>query len=117
MATKSKFHNVRTVVGIEAFASKMEAARYGELLLLARAGEIRDLKRQVAFELAPAVKIGGKLKVALRYFADFVYFDARKNQVVVEDAKGALTEVYKIKRHLMKTVHNIEIFEAQARMR
>lgn len=92
-----------------AFDSKKEAARYAVLKLLERGNVIDNLKLQVAFELAPSVVIKGRKKPALRYYADFVYFECGK--VVVEDCKGALTDMYIAKRHLMKSVHNIDILE------
>lgn len=51
------------------------------------------------------------MKPALRYVADFVYWHNQKGCQVVEDSKGHLTDVYRIKRHLMATVHGIEILE------
>lgn len=106
---RSKYGNTRTVVDGIWFDSQREAARWCELKLLERAGEIRNLSRQIEFVLAPAVKIGGRMKPALRYFADFAYHD--KTGPVIEDAKGHKTDVYKIKRHLMATVHGILIRE------
>jgi len=46
----------------------------------------------------------------MRYIADFVYKDD-EGKTVVEDAKGVLTPVYKLKRHLMMHVHGIKINE------
>ena len=43
--------------------------------------------------------------------ADFVYIDNRTGERVVEDAKGAKTDVYIIKRKLMKYMHNITVQE------
>lgn len=56
--------------------------------------------------------IQGKAKRSLIYRADFAYVE--NGSKVVEDVKGKLTEGYKIKRHLMKTVHGIEIKEIYA---
>ena len=61
----------------------------------------------------------GRKRPELRYVADFVYWEidqARKNDFqngkwIVEDVKGILTPVYRIKRHLMMSVHGIEIRE------
>ena len=48
----------------------------------------------------------------MRYKADFTYFDDRQGgEFVVEGVKGFRTEGYKIKRHLMKAVHGIEVLE------
>lgn len=82
------------------FDSRREFARYLELALHERVGQISDLRRQVVFELAPAVVIQGRKRPALRYMADFVYRDGA-GKTVIEDVKGKLTEGYRIKRHLM----------------
>lgn len=110
MYKESKYHNKPVeVYGIK-FDSRREARRYGELLFLIRAKEIKDLKRQVKFELIP--KQEGER--ACNYKADFTYYEKDGNgrwRYVVEDCKGAKTEVYKIKRKLMLLIHNIKIRE------
>lgn len=116
----SKYGNKKTTVdGIE-FDSKKEAKRWGELQVLLRAGRITEIERQVMFELAPSVKFSTSPRAtpALRYVADFVYFEHYCNtgetklwRSVVEDAKGFRTADYKIKRHLMLAVHKIEVRE------
>lgn len=107
----TKYNNVKTVVdGIE-FDSKREARRYFDLKLLQQAGKIRGFELQKRFELAPAVKLDGRTKPALRYIADFYYVDVKTGQPVIEDVKGVKTDVYRIKKHLMKSVLNLEIVE------
>lgn len=103
------------------FDSKKEARRYGELLLLERAGEITDLQRQVEFVLIPAqrdpdtigvrggVKKGRTIELAVKYIADFVYKE--NDKTVVEDTKGFKTKDYIIKRKLMLYIHGIKIKE------
>ena len=73
------------------------------LRLLERAGKIKDLKRQVKYELIP--KQDGER--ACTYIADFTYYENGK--LVVEDCKGCQTEVFKIKKKLMLWVHGIRI--------
>lgn len=110
----SKHKNVPTVIDGIKFDSKREAARWQELRLLERAGKIVELERQVVFELAPSVQYSGKRATpVLRYVADFCYFEmtGALAKYVVEDSKGFRCSVYRIKRHLMKSVHGIEIRE------
>lgn len=109
MRTRSKYGNHRTVVDGIMFDSQREAVRWCELKLLQDAGEITSLSRQVPFVLAEAVVINGRKKPALRYVADFCYYD--KGKAVVEDVKGHKTDVYRIKQHLLKSVHGIDIKE------
>lgn len=108
----SKYGNKKVDWQGETFDSKAELNRYLQLLALAKCGEIRDLTRQVSFVLAPKVIIQGRPKRSLIYRADFSYVDVKSGNLVVEDKKGALTEAYKIKRHLMKSVHGIDILES-----
>lgn len=106
----SKYRNKRINVNGIWFDSTREANRYGELKMLERAEEISCLRLQVPYTLAPEVVINGKKKRALTYVADFVYAD-KYGDVITEDCKGFKTDVYKIKRHLMKSVLGIDIKE------
>lgn len=123
----SKYHNNKyTIDGIE-FASKKESSRYTELKLLEKAGKIRNLELQKAYELIPAqyeetediytkgAHKGEHKKVlqerAIVYRADFVYFDCETGQQVVEDTKGMRTKEYVIKRKLLLWRYGIKIKE------
>jgi hypothetical protein len=108
---KPKYGNSKATLNGEKFDSRAELARYQVLLKLQHAGGISQLTRQVSFVLAPKAVVGGKLKRSLIYRADFQYRDHATGRMVVEDVKGMLTEAYKIKRHLMKTLHGIDILE------
>lgn len=107
---RSKYHNKKTVVnGIE-FDSKKEANRFFELRLFEITGKIKDLQRQVKFELIPSQRIDGKVvERSCCYVADFVYMQDGKK--VVEDTKGFKTADYIIKRKLMLWVHGIQVKE------
>lgn len=109
---KSKFFSERVTTDAGTFDSMREARRFYELQLLERAGEISDLKRQVAFELIPAQRDeGGKLlERSVRYIADFTYTD-KDGSYVVEDAKGFRTETYILKKKMMLFFHGIRIRE------
>lgn len=107
--TKVERHGIR-------FDSIKEADRYDVLHLDELEGRIRGLRVHVPFELAPRCVLHGKTKPALRYFADFVY-EARNGDEwvpVVEDVKSPITRKdgkYRVKLHLMMTVHGIEVDE------
>lgn len=109
----SKYRAKPTVINGIKFASQAEAARYRRLLWLQGEGQITGLELQPAFVLVPGVRLlGSKRKTpALRYVADFRYTVAATGKVVIEDVKGFLTPVYKLKRHLMKALLNIDIEE------
>ncbi|WP_370527742.1 DUF1064 domain-containing protein [Comamonas sp. Tr-654] len=106
----AKYGNKKTVTpdGVK-FDSRAEARRWGHLCMQLRAGEISDLRRQVAYELVPAVKFAdaSRVKPAIRYVADFVYVE--KGAEVIEDVKGVLTTEFKLKRHLMKALLGLEV--------
>ena len=106
---RSKFGNKKTEFGGMLFDSKREAARWGELLMLEKVGEISMLRRQVAYELAPSVRFkqATRAKPALRYVVDFEYLE--NGQRICEDVKGVETEGFNIKRHLMLSVHGIDV--------
>lgn len=126
---KNKYHARRVYRGGMWFASKKEADRYFQLLLLQRAGKITDLRTQVSYELVPAqyqeiptgtyyVRGGRKgqekvkrvcVEQSVCYVADFVYTEDGK--LIVEDTKGVRTAEYIIKRKLMLHVHGIKITE------
>lgn len=103
---QNKYKNEKITMDGMTFDSKKEYYRYCDLKLLERAGEIKDLQRQVKFELIP--KQEGER--AVNYIADFVYID-RKGKKVVEDTKGIRTAEYIIKRKLMLWRYNIKILE------
>lgn len=98
----SKYNNKFTVIDGIKFDSKLEAARYSELKLLEKAKIIKDLRMQVEYELIPAYFKNGKKIPAIKYLADFVYYDNEKKKVIVEDVKGMKTDVYKLKKKIFE---------------
>lgn len=116
---KRKYRNEPELVDGIKFDSKREAARWQELKLMEKAGIIKALQRQITFELAPSVVIQGRKRPPIRYTCDFKYFERSINNphffVVVEDVKSraSKTTAYKLRRHLMKAVHGIEIRETE----
>lgn len=123
MAWNNKYKNKKVVIDGIVFDSKREAKRYGELLLLEKAGAITNLQRQVKYVLIPAqrepdtvgarggIHKGKTIEKECVYYADFVYFDREKQEVIVEDTKGMRTTEYVIKRKLMLYRHGIRITE------
>lgn len=103
MTTPSKYRNQPTIIDGIRFASRREGRRYSELKLLERAGQIKDLKLQVPFPL----DVNGK--PVTRYVADFTYTEG--GELVVEDAKGFRTDVYRLKANLFAALKGFEIRE------
>lgn len=111
-AGKNKFGAKRTEIDGISFDSKKEADRWGQLLLLQRAGEIRDLRRQVRIELigrdAPLRTRTGKPMIIT---IDFAYEDRRQSWATVyEDAKGIPTRDYEVRRAVAEAM-GIRIIE------
>lgn len=97
------------------FDSKAEHKYWLHLKLRERAKEIFNLERQVVYVLAKAVHVAGRNRPPLRYVADMRWNEGCKSgRLVVADVKGAVTAEYRIKRHLMASVHGIEILEIRA---
>lgn len=98
------------------FDSKREQARYGELALMQKAGEISDLQYQVRYDLIPTQeRDDGTKERGIYYVADFVY--SKDGKAVVEDTKGyrvpssAPYRVFALKRKLMLWIHGITVKE------
>ena len=51
---RNKYHARKCKVGDEVFDSRKEMRRWNELIILEKAGEISELKRQVKFILIPS---------------------------------------------------------------
>ena len=87
------------------FDSQGESMRYYQLKMLQKAGKISGLQVHVPFELIPK----DEKHRAIYYEADFVYIE--DGQKIVEDFKGFRTDVYKIKKRMMKWLYGIDIKE------
>ena len=101
----SKYNNRRVNSPDGWFDSEREYRRWGELKLLEKAGKIKDLKRQVPYELIPK---DGRLR-AIKFIADFVYVE--KGKEVVEDSNGYRNRLYMLKWRLMLDRHGIAVLE------
>ena len=98
-AKTGKHRNRKTVVGAITFDSAKEAKRWQELSLLEQVGAIRDLRRQVSFDL-----YGANGERVAKYVADFVYHSVEANCLIREDVKSEWTRklpVYRLKAKLM----------------
>lgn len=100
---RGKYGAVKATVDGIRFDSKLEAARWQELLLLQKAGMISGLQRQVPFDLT----LNGHL--ICRYVADFVYTTTETGETTVEDAKGILTPEFRLKAKMMEACHGIVV--------
>ena len=118
----SKYGNQKITIDNITFDSTGEGLRYKELKLLEKTGQITDLQLQKKFIIVPeirepdtvgprgGVKKGKLIQSAAYYIADFVYYD-KNGELVVEDFKGFKTDLYKLKKKLMKYIYGIDIKE------
>lgn len=109
-----------------------EYRRGQQLMLMQRAGEISNLRRQVSYELIPAQRekstrvykkgpkkgqlVPGKvIEKATEYVADYVYTDNKTGDTIVEDTKSKPTRTkdYVIKRKLMLWRYGIRVQEIE----
>lgn len=89
------------------FHSKKELNRWLELVELQKLGAIRNLRRQVKYDLiVNDVRVTG-------YVADHVYEEWYGIEWVqiIEDVKGVRTPEYRLKRNLMRALYGITIRE------
>lgn len=119
---ETKYHNEPDSRGNLHFDSKKEARRYDELLVLLRAGKIRNLRLQAQYTLQESyIAPDGERVRAIRYVADFAYERPTlpdKNGTVywlpvVEDVKSRATKTaqYEMKKKLLRERFNITITE------
>lgn len=121
--SERKFHNRPTERimpngDVRTFDSAREASRYDELMLMLRAGEIREMKVQPQFTLKESfVTPEGDLSRKVTYTADFSYEARAKDgawHFVVEDVKSERTRKnkdYRIKVKLMQENRGITVQE------
>ena len=107
---RTKYSNVKVIIDGIKFDSKKEGAHYYKLKALQAAGKITNLTLQPKFDIAASVILDGTKRRVRYYIADFSYIDDA-GKLVVEDVKGYKTELYKLKRHLVKERHGIEVVE------
>ena len=111
----SKYNNKKVVCNGITFDSILEKNRYLFLHSKQNTGEIRGLELQPKFILQEGftthcfvTKTGKESKIRpITYSADFRYMN-RKGEIIIEDAKGFKTEVYKIKKKMILNMLRLE---------
>ena len=114
LRTRSKYGAVPTRVDGRRFDSLKEAHRYGELMLLAKAGQIHDLVCQPEFPLLTTRYKGAPVFQVGKYIADFRYREGPSGLSRIEDVKSPATKktaVYRLKKRRVENAYGIEITE------
>lgn len=97
---RNKYKNKKVVYDDIQFDSIVEKDRYVYLKKKEEAGLIKNLELQKRYILQDKFTYKNKTIRAITYIADFYYIE---NDIeVVEDVKGVLTEVFKIKEKMFK---------------
>ena len=110
--TKCGKYGARKIVTTDGrFDSGLEYKRWIYLKQLQSNGEIINLKRQVPYTLIPSQK-GNDGKVLFRevkYVSDFEYDLASTGEHIVEDTKGVVLPIFKLKQKLMYFFLGIQV--------
>jgi hypothetical protein len=104
---KLKYKNtIVKIDGVKVADSKKEHKRELELKLLEKGGLIKNLNKQVKFQLLDSFKDSfGQTERGIFYKADFTYLCLETNRLVCEDVKSSMTAklpTYIVKRKLFK---------------
>lgn len=98
-----KYNNRKVEADGYTFDSQAEYRRYCELKLMEQAGEIVELRVHERWELLAAFRRkDGTWQRAITYEDDFDYIETATGQFVVEDVKGARTQVFRLKEKLFR---------------
>lgn len=113
-ATRSKYGATPVVIDGVRFASKAEGRRYRELVLLEKAGEIRDLVLQPALDLAVhrlPLTTNARASLIGQYRGDFRYERHISGtwQLTIEDVKGMDTPLSAWKRRHVAAQYGITV--------
>ena len=100
-----KYRNQPTELDGILFDSKKEANRWFQLKLMEKAGEVRELGRQVPFVLRVSENVIGKIVL------DLVYYDEKLAEMVYEDVKSpaTITQLFKWKRKHFEAQYGLKI--------
>jgi hypothetical protein len=104
-AKPTKYRNRKTMLDGMMFDSAAESRDWAELNLRVRAGEIRNLRRQVVFKCTwNGVDI-------CKYVADFAFEEKREGEwhPVIADTKGFETALFRLKAKIMLATHDVEV--------
>lgn len=106
---RHKYRAVATTLDGVRFHSKREAARYAELRLLEKAGEIKELELQPKFPLYVCRRQNGELIQFAIYQADFRYREGKDGVLIVEDVKGVRTQAFSLKKRAFEAQYGMAL--------
>ncbi len=101
---RSKYGNRKTVFDGVTFDSAAEASFYKQLKIREGLGEIGGLELQRRYAL-----LGPNGEAICTYIPDFCFWDHNQGRFRVVDVKGMETDVFKLKRKMMRALLGIEV--------
>jgi len=104
----SKYGNTRSSYNGRVFASKHEASAAAQLDMLRFAKDPKQRVGSVEYQYRMPIVVNG-VKIC-DYIADF-FVKFADGHIEVQDAKGFRTDVYKLKKKMVKAVYGYDIVE------
>ena len=101
---KAKYGNKPVVIDGRRYASELEATHCLKLIEREEKGEIGGLELQRRFKI-----LGNNGEVICVYVADAAFWDHKEDRFRVLDFKGFETEVFKLKRKMMRALKGIDV--------
>ena len=113
----NKYHASPVHVDGVRFASKKEAARFLELRLMLKHGQIGDLVCHPVYPIHVMELWRSNAPIVItncgKFTADFRYTNLETGEIVVEDVKSTATktEAYRLRKKLVEAIHGITVVE------
>ena len=105
---KYKATKIETTAG--KFDSSLEYKRWVYLKALEQNGEIKNLVRQVPYTLIPSQYKNGKvLYRECKYVSDFEYVVVATDEHIVEDVKGIILPIFRLKQKMMFYFFGVQV--------
>ena len=112
----NKYHATKINSADGKFDSALEYKRWVYLKCLETEGTIKNLVRQVPYTLIPTLYKDGKvLYRECKYVSDFEYDMTSTGEHIVEDVKGIILPIFKIKQKLMYDKFGVEVRVVKSR--
>lgn len=112
----NKYHATKIDSADGKFDSALEYKRWVYLKCLEAEGTIKNLVRQVPYTLIPTLYKDGKvLYRECKYVSDFEYDMVSTGEHIVEDVKGIVLPIFKIKQKLMYDKFGVEVRVVKSR--
>lgn len=103
-----KYRNQPITVDGERYASKIEYAHHSQLLLLEKAGEVRNIRHEPPYQ----VTISGKLMFTIKpdhVFEEKTAIGSWKMRFADTKSKPTITSIFRLKKKIFEAVYGVEL--------